>query len=176
MILIKILYKTTKSLEEQLVSHFPQRQIWPTRAVEVAWVSWGVLITQTKLGSRIHFQTTEKAARAGVSGGVRAISGDLWRPPSYRGIIRGGEATLASPLRALQHPTGAVPAPLHLAGVRRVVRSIKVLYIQKCYVQCHVVGRLSYKQCSARLRAVSKLMVSMPYCLYQLQQNFSSCT
>ena len=40
-------------------------------------VSWGLLISQIKLESRRHFQTTE-AARAGVSGRVRAISGDLW--------------------------------------------------------------------------------------------------
>ena len=90
--------------------------------------------------------TFEKAAMAGVSAGC-VPSREISRPPSYRGIIRGGEATLASPLRALQHPTGAVPAPLHLAGVRRLVRSIKVQYIQNCYVQRPVVGR--YKQCSA---------------------------
>ena len=120
------------------VSHFPQRKIWLTRAVKDAWVSWGVLISQTKLVDTFR-QLRRQPGREYRAGCVpsRGICG----PPSYRGIIRGGEATLASPLRALQHPTGALPAPLHLVGVRRVVRSIKVKYIQNCYVQRPVVGR-----------------------------------
>ena len=109
--------------------------IWPTRAGIGLCVVRDILGHADISGQAKVQQTTFGQARqagwAGISGGVRAISG-ICGPPSYRGIIRGWGGNLASPLRGLQHPTGAIPAP------------------GSSYVHCLQVGRLPYKQCSAK--------------------------
>ena len=104
--------------------------IWPTRAGIGLCVVRDILGHADISGQAKVQQTTFRQARqagwAGISGGVRAISG-ICGPPSYRGIIRGWGGNPCEP------PAGSSASyrchtylHLHLARVRNLVRSIKV--------------------------------------------------